>query len=161
MSDFIKHECGIATHPIAASRWNTIYEKYGTALYGIHQLQLLMEKQRNRGQDGAGLSHSVKLDRRPRPQNHRPETEQGPGTAKPSKIFSPPYTAILTALKKSQTEADVEWLKANVPFYMGELLLGHLRYGTHGEKQCERTATLLSEKATGLTGPWSWPVILT
>ncbi|MEZ4952668.1 MAG: hypothetical protein R2825_03735 [Saprospiraceae bacterium] len=74
MSDFIKHECGVALIRLLKPIDHYL-DKYGTTLYGLNKLQLLMEKQRNRGQDGAGIA-TVKLQGKARLQDHRPETEQ-------------------------------------------------------------------------------------
>ncbi len=125
MSDQIKHECGIAL--IRLLKPLQYYEdKYGSPLYGLKKLQLLLQKMRNRGQDGAGLA-TIKLD---------PE----PGTRYISRKRSnnPQYLRDLfeqvhghfADLSETQLH-DAEWLKKNKPF-TGELLLGHLRYGTHG-----------------------------
>ena len=105
---------------------NYYVEKYGTALYGINKLHLLMEKQRNRGQDGAGIA-SVKLNSRPGTKIiHR---KRGSGNNSIQTIFEEVYDNF-NYLKNKKLK-DAEWLKENTPF-TGELLLGHLRYGTHG-----------------------------
>ena len=125
MSDQIKHECGIAL--IRLKKPLEYYqEKYGTWRYGLHKLHLLMEKQHNRGQDGAGLA-TVKLN-----------TE--PGTKYFSRALSNKSTPIKHVFAKVQdafedfsTEElnDVKYAKDHIPF-AGELYLGHLRYGTFG-----------------------------
>ncbi len=125
MSDQIKHECGIAL--IRLKKPLEYYqEKYGTWRYGLHKLQLLMEKQHNRGQDGAGFA-SVKLNVKP-------------GTKYFSRVRSnaaSPIKDVFYQVKQSFAEFpqkdlnDVAFSKANVPF-AGELYLGHLRYGTFG-----------------------------
>lgn len=101
-------------------------EKYGTALYGINKLQLLMEKQRNRGQDGAGLA-TIKLYSNPG--NKIIDRKRNSGQKAIQRIFRDVYEGF-NKLSKEQRK-DVDWQKQNVPF-LGELLLGHLRYGTHG-----------------------------
>ncbi|MDC0189399.1 amidophosphoribosyltransferase [Flavobacteriales bacterium] len=129
MSDSIKHECGIALlrllKPIDYYK-----KKYNTAFYGLNKMYLLMQKQVNRGQDGSGLVN-IKLD-----------TE--PGRAYISRRRSVDNNAIQDLflkigdnLKKIQKNypnkfKDTDWLKKNCPF-MGELFLGHLRYGTYGK----------------------------
>ncbi len=126
MSDFIRHECGIALIRLLKPM-NYYAEKYGTVLYGLNKLQLLMEKQRNRGQDGAGLA-SVKLDIPPGVKViHRKRSN---GSNSIQSIFKTVYNKINDVPKDK--DQDITWLKNKVPF-IGELLLGHLRYGTHGE----------------------------
>lgn len=126
MSDFIKHECGIALirllKPLAYYQ-----EKYGTPLYGLNKLNLLMQKQRNRGQDGAGVA-TVKLDVEPGTKYIHRKRIDGSGSIK--RIFDDIYKPFDGYSKKKMK--DIEWLKNNAP-YAGELLLGHLRYGTHGK----------------------------
>ncbi|MFM8916378.1 MAG: class II glutamine amidotransferase, partial [Bacteroidota bacterium] len=133
MSDQVKHECGIALvrllKPLSYYK-----EKYGTPFYGVNKLYLLMEKQHNRGQDGAGVA-SIKLD-------------QEPGTAYISRQrsnASQPIADIFGVINNRFTDAmalhpekfnDTEWLKRELPF-TGELLLGHLRYGTYGKNDIE------------------------
>lgn len=133
MSDPIKHECGIALlrlkKPLHYYR-----EKYGTAFYGLKKMYLLMEKQHNRGQDGAGIAN-VKLD-------------MDPGQRYISRlrsIDSQPIKDIFAQINRRFSErtgddkallSDPEWLKANASF-SGELFLGHLRYGTYGRNSIE------------------------
>jgi amidophosphoribosyltransferase len=125
MSDFIKHECGIAFIRLLKP-FDYYLEKYGTAFYGINKLHLLMEKQRNRGQDGAGLA-SVKLGVDPGMKIIHRKRQSGNNSIQ--KIFNNVYGNFNDLPKKRRT--DIPYLKEKVPF-MGELLLGHLRYGTHG-----------------------------
>jgi amidophosphoribosyltransferase len=125
MSDFIKHECGIALIRLLKPL-DFYLEKYGTALYGINKLHLLMEKQRNRGQDGAGIA-TIKLNSHPGTKIiHRKRCSSGNSI---QTIFEEVYDNF-NHLKKDKL-SDAAWLKENTPF-TGELLLGHLRYGTHG-----------------------------
>ena len=130
MSELIKHECGIAL--IRLLKPMEFYqEKYGSALYGLTKLRLLLQKQRNRGQDGAGLA-TIKLD-----------VGQGVKYISRKRSNNPNYLEDLFKqvywhfknVPKSKLE-DAQWLKANKP-YTGELLLGHLRYGTHGDNTIE------------------------
>lgn len=125
MSDFIKHECGIALIRLLKPLEYYV-EKYGTALYGLNKLHLLMEKQRNRGQDGAGIA-TIKLNSRPGAKIiHRKRCSSSNSI---QTIFEEVYDNF-NHLKKDKLK-DAAWLQANAPF-AGELLLGHLRYGTHG-----------------------------
>ncbi len=125
MSDTIKHECGIALVRLLQPL-SYYQEKYGTALYGINKLHLLMEKQRNRGQDGAGLT-TIKLHCRPGTKII--DRKRSNGTNSIQGIFSQVYENF-QELSPGKLR-DTDWLKSNVPF-VSELLLGHLRYGTHG-----------------------------
>lgn len=125
MSDFIKHECGIAMIRLLKPL-DFYLEKYGTVLYGINKLQLLMEKQRNRGQDGAGIA-TVKINSRPGTKIiHR---KRNSGNNSIQAIFGQVYDNFKD-ISKTHLK-DAAWMKENAPF-MGELMLGHLRYGTHG-----------------------------
>ena len=131
MSDAIKHECGIAM--IALRKPLSFYiEKYGTAFYGLNKLHLLMQKQHNRGQDGAGLA-CIKKGLKPgvRYIDRIRSVESNPIVD----VFNQVYDHI--ELQKEHNEemfSDPEWLKNNVK-YTGELLLGHLRYGTFGKNE--------------------------
>jgi amidophosphoribosyltransferase len=128
MSDPIKHECGIAFVRLRKPLEYYV-EKYGTAFYGLNKMYLLMEKQRNRGQDGAGLAN-IKLG-------------TDPGTRYISRYRSVDTNSIGDIFGKIQKRVaegingdldklkDVPWLKQNLPF-TGEVYLGHLRYGTYG-----------------------------
>ena len=127
MSDFIKHECGVAMIRLLKPLEH-YYEKYNTALYGINKLQLLMEKQRNRGQDGAGIA-TVKLYGSPGNKIIDRKRNRSTGGKAIQAIFKNVY-GNFNKLSKKQLK-DAKWLKENMPF-MGELILGHLRYGTHG-----------------------------
>ena len=130
MSDFIKHECGIALirllKPISY-----YHEKYGTALYGINKLRLLLQKQRNRGQDGAGMA-TIKLD--PQPGKRYISRRRTASKNYLDDLFKGVYDHF-KGLTPEQLN-DPVWLKDNKP-YIGELLLGHLRYGTHGDNSIE------------------------
>ena len=133
MSDPIKHECGIAFVRLRKPLEYYV-EKYGTAFYGLNKMYLLMEKQRNRGQDGAGLAN-IKLG-------------TDPGTRYISRYRSVDTNSIGDIFGKIQKRVaegingdldklkDVPWLKQNLPF-TGEVYLGHLRYGTYGGNTIE------------------------
>lgn len=128
MSELIKHECGIAMVRLRKPL-EYYLSKYGTAFYGLNKLHLLMEKQHNRGQDGAGIAN-LKLDLEP---GKRYINRTRSNATQPIKeIFNTIYSQ-LAALQKKQPHRlrDVEWLKNNIDF-TGELFLGHLRYGTFG-----------------------------
>jgi amidophosphoribosyltransferase len=133
MSDFLHHECGIAM--IRLLKPLSYYqEKYGTAFYAMNKLYLMMEKQHNRGQDGAGVAN-IKFD-------------PAPGSRYISRYRSNDKQAIKDIFGRMQAKfeevgkanpehlSDPEWLKKNVAF-TGELWLGHLRYGTYGGNSIE------------------------
>lgn len=128
MSDFLKHECGIAM--IRLLKPISYYEeKYNTPLYGFNQLFLLMEKQHNRGQDGAGIG-CVKLDVKPgQPYMAR---ERSIKTNSLSRIFNGQLKDYQKMVDKGLIHPEFpETVKENFD-YGGEILLGHLRYGTSG-----------------------------
>ena len=132
MSDLIKHECGIAL--IRLRKPLEYYqEKYGTWQYGLNKLYLLMEKQHNRGQDGAGIVN-VKMELEPGQEyiNRHRSVEQNPI----QNIFGKVAKGIKKAEKNKPEGADIRWVYENVPF-SGEVYLGHLRYGTFGRNSIE------------------------
>ena len=126
MSDSIQHECGIAL--IRLLKPLSYYqEKYGSTLFGLKRLYLLMEKQHNRGQDGAGVG-TVKINAQPgETYIHR---QRASGNNAIAEIFEKLNKKISRSGTPEQLK-DPEYLRSKVPF-AGELLLGHLRYGTHG-----------------------------
>jgi amidophosphoribosyltransferase len=128
MSDAIKHECGLAFIRLRKPL-GYYQQKYGTALYGLNRLYLLMEKQHNRGQDGAGVA-TIKLD--PAPGTAFIDRERSTDKQAIQLIFGRINKGVQEALGGDRTMLDdAERLKAQAPF-LGELLLGHLRYATHG-----------------------------
>lgn len=133
MSDSIKHECGIAL--IRLLKPLSYYqEKYGTSMFGINKLYLLMEKQHNRGQDGAGIA-SIKFDVKPGNRYISRYRSMAPNAV--ADIFEyvqKKFSAVQRAYPEEFKDAN--WLKENVSF-TGEVLLGHLRYGTHGKNSIE------------------------
>jgi amidophosphoribosyltransferase len=131
MSDQIHHECGIAVLRLRKPL-QYYYDKYGTAFYGLQKLQLLMLKMRNRGQDGAGLA-TIKLD--PAPGTRYISRKRSNATNYLDDLFNMVWGR-LNVLSPDQM-ADATWLKNNMP-YAGEVLMGHLRYGTHGDNSVER-----------------------
>jgi amidophosphoribosyltransferase len=129
MSDAIKHECGLAFIRLRKP-FSHFLQKYGTVMYGLNKLYLLMEKQHNRGQDGAGFA-SVKLHAEPGyPFMHRIRSTANQPIAD---IFAK-VAAEVAELEKYQPELlkHPGLAKGHLPF-LGELLLGHLRYGTQGK----------------------------
>ncbi len=128
MSDQIKHECGIALLRLRKPPEHYLRE-YGTSLYGLNKMHLMMQKQHNRGQDGAGLAN-IKLDMEP---GVKYISRYRSGSSTPIiDVFKHVYEAF-QQLEKTRPELlrDVGWLKRNIEF-TGELFLGHLRYGTFG-----------------------------
>lgn len=133
MSDAIKHECGIALLRLKKPL-DYYVDKYGTAFYGLNKLYLLMEKQHNRGQDGAGVAN-IKLDMKPgeRYISRARSIEQKPLQDIFSRINNK-FQQIEDAHPDKIN--DTEYLKKNAGF-TGELFLGHLRYGTFGKNSIE------------------------
>lgn len=133
MSDAIKHECGIALLRLKKDL-PYYFEKYGSAFYGLNKMQLLMEKQHNRGQDGAGLAN-IKLNMQPgeRYISRARSIESNPIQDLFSQI-SQRFNAL--AIESPDKLKDVAYLKKHVGF-SGELFLGHLRYGTFGRNSIE------------------------
>jgi len=141
MSDAIKHECGIAL--VRLKKPLQFYkDKYGSAFYGINKMYLLMEKQHNRGQDGAGFA-SVKFN-------------VEPGTRYVSRIRSnksQPIQDIFAQINERingvfenfpEKKNDVSWQEENMP-YIGNLFLGHVRYGTFGKNSIESVHPFLRQ----------------
>ncbi|MFS4468934.1 amidophosphoribosyltransferase [Maribacter sp. 2210JD10-5] len=141
MSDAIKHECGISV--IRLLKPLEYYkEKYGTAFYGVNKMYLMMEKQHNRGQDGAGFA-SIKLDVEAgqRYMSRVRSCEQQPI----QDIFAQINDRINTELTAHpEYEDDVALQKKHIP-YIGELLLGHVRYGTFGKNSIESVHPFLRQ----------------
>ncbi|WP_445718413.1 amidophosphoribosyltransferase [Flavobacterium sp.] len=141
MSDAIQHECGIAL--LRLKKPLEFYkEKYGTAFYGVQKMYLLMEKQHNRGQDGAGLA-SIKLDVDP---GERYISRIRSNDAQPIKdIFAQINDRITRELDEHpEYQNNVALQKQNIP-YIGELFLGHVRYGTFGKNSIESVHPFLRQ----------------
>lgn len=138
MSDSIKHECGLAVLRLKKPL-EYYHEKYGTALYGLYRLQLLMQKMRNRGQDGAGLV-TIKLDAEPGKRYISRKRSNSVNYL--TDLFHEVFNNF-RGLKPSLLD-DPHWLKENMP-YTGELLMGHLRYGTHGANTIETVHPFLRQ----------------
>ena len=140
MSDHINHECGIAL--IRLKKPLQFYnDKYGTPLYGIKKMYLMMEKQHNRGQDGAGFA-SIKLNMKPgqRYISRVRSVDQQPI----QDIFSQIIDRINDVKKNENILNDCENLKQVAP-YLGELMLGHVRYGTFGKNGIESVHPFLRQ----------------
>ncbi len=141
MSDAIKHECGIAMIRLLKPL-DYYIKKYGTPLYGVNKLYLLMEKQHNRGQDGAGVAN-IKFDVVPGTKYISRTRAVGSGAIK--EIFAKINSRFEDINKKNPDKLlDAKWLKKNLP-YTGELFLGHLRYGTFGGNSIENCHPFLRQ----------------
>lgn len=141
MSDYLTHECGIAMVRLLKPLSHYL-DKYGTALYGLHKMYLLMEKQHNRGQDGAGLAN-IKFDVEP---GQRYISRYRSVESQPIQDIFGRIQHRIEERVKDQPEKlnDPAWLKANLPF-TGELYLGHLRYGTYGGNSIENCHPFLRQ----------------
>ena len=141
MSDQIKHECGIAL--IRLLKPLEYYQaKYGSWMYGLHKLYLLMEKQHNRGQDGAGLA-TLKFDLRPgKKYIHRFRSN---GESPIKEVFSE-VNSFHNAIEEKNPDLlnDSVWAKENLPS-AADIYLGHLRYGTFGGNDIEFVQPLMRE----------------
>ncbi|WP_456438841.1 amidophosphoribosyltransferase [Psychroserpens sp.] len=141
MSDALKHECGIAL--IRLKKPLEYYkEKYGSAFYGVNKMYLMMEKQHNRGQDGAGFA-SIKIDTKPGERY----------ISRVRSIAQQPIQDIFAQINKRINEEltehpeyqdNVALQKKHIP-YIGELLLGHVRYGTFGKNSVESVHPFLRQ----------------
>ncbi len=141
MSDALKHECGIAL--IRLKKPLEYYKKkYGSAFYGVNKMYLMMEKQHNRGQDGAGFA-SIKLDTKP---GERYISRVRSIAQQPIQdIFDQINERINTEFKNNpEYNDDVALQKKNIP-YIGELFLGHVRYGTFGKNSVESVHPFLRQ----------------
>ena len=138
MSDQVKHECGIAF--VRLLKPLEFYaEKYGTPFYGLQKLQILMQKQRNRGQDGAGMA-TIKLNI---PPGHKYISRRRSNASNYLQHLFEGVFNHFEGLNENQLN-DANWLKKNKPF-IGEVLLGHLRYGTHGDNSIETVHPFIRE----------------
>ena len=141
MSDAIKHECGIA-HIRLLKPIEYYKKKYGTAYYGINKMYLIMEKQHNRGQDGAGFA-SIKLDMNP---GERYISRVRSVAQQPIQdVFDQINNRInrVLAANPSMT-SDISEQKRQLP-YLGEVMLGHVRYGTFGKNSVESVHPFLRQ----------------
>ena len=141
MSDAIKHECGIAM--VRLLKPLEFYkEKYGTAFYGINKMYLLMEKQHNRGQDGAGFA-SLKFNVSP---GTRYISRVRSNQAQPIQDIFAQINERLNGMMQAHPDKknDVAWQEENLP-YLGNLFLGHVRYGTSGGNSIEHVHPFLRQ----------------
>ncbi len=128
MSDKVNHECGIALIRLLKPL-EYYLAKYGTSLYGLQKLHLLLQKQHNRGQDGAGIAE-VKFDLPPG--NRYISRIRSNANSPIEDLFNKAYEGIQDVVNDNENRIhDVNWLKTHADF-TGELFLGHLRYGTFG-----------------------------
>jgi amidophosphoribosyltransferase len=141
MSEQIKHECGIAL--IRLKKPISFYkEKYGSTRYGLNKLYLLMEKMRNRGQDGAGVA-SIKLD--VQPGERYISRERSKSSNATQEIFERINHRFVEAKRLNPDNYnDANWQKKNLAF-TGEVLMGHLRYGTFGKNSIENCHPFLRQ----------------
>ncbi len=141
MSDALKHECGIAMVRLLKPL-EYYKEKYGTAFYGVNKMYLMMEKQHNRGQDGAGFA-SIKLDVDP---GERYISRVRSNKSQPIQDIFAQINGRINEEFQSHPEYknDVAAQKKNIP-YIGELLLGHVRYGTFGINSVENVHPFLRQ----------------
>ena len=141
MSDAVKHECGIA-HIRLLKPLEYYKKKYGTAFYGINKMYLIMEKQHNRGQDGAGFA-SIKLNMDP---GQRYISRVRSVAQQPIQdIFAQINERINKVLEENpKLRDDTSKLKQQTP-YLGEVMLGHVRYGTFGKNSVESVHPFLRQ----------------
>ena len=149
MSDSIKHECGIALIRLRKP-FQHYLDKYKTPTYGLSKLYLMMEKQVNRGQDGAGVAN-IKINVKPGHRyisRYRSVEPQAVADifGKINKKFSKAQKLAKQVSKETGIDAvhDAAWWQENVAF-TGEVLLGHLRYGTHGQNEIENCHPMLRQ----------------
>ena len=141
MSDAIKHECGIA---LIHLKKDLAYfkEKYGTSMFAINKMYLMMEKQHNRGQDGAGLG-CIKLNVKP---GQRYISRVRSNGQQPIQDIFKKINKIVSQAKKDHLDLleNPDLFKQEIPF-AGEILLGHLRYGTFGKNSIESVHPFLRQ----------------
>lgn len=141
MSDAIKHECGIALVRLLKPL-QYYKDKYGTAFYGINKMYLLMEKQHNRGQDGAGFA-SIKFDV---PPGTRYISRVRSNTQQPIQdVFDKINSRLNDVISNNASKSDdLQWQLENMP-YLGNVYLGHVRYGTFGQNSLESVHPFLRQ----------------
>ncbi|MGL4632140.1 MAG: amidophosphoribosyltransferase [Leadbetterella sp.] len=141
MSDAIKHECGVALVRLRKPLQYYI-DKYGSPMYAINRMYVMMEKQSNRGQDGAGIAN-VKIDV---PAGTRYISRYRSIENRPVSDLFKKVNEKFISIQKSTPEKlkDSRWMQDNVAF-TGEVWLGHLRYGTHGKNDIENCHPMLRQ----------------
>ena len=149
MSESIKHECGIALIRLRKP-FQHYMDKYNTPMYGLNKLYLMMEKQVNRGQDGAGVAN-IKINVKPGSRyisRYRSVEPQAVSDifGKINKKFRKAQKLAKETKRETGIDAvhDADWWQENVAF-TGEVLLGHLRYGTHGQNEIENCHPMLRQ----------------
>ena len=149
MSESIKHECGIALIRLRKP-FQHYLDKYNTPMYGLNKLYLMMEKQVNRGQDGAGAAN-IKINVKPGSRyisRYRSVEPQAVADifGKINKKFRKAQKLAKDTKRETGIDAvhDAAWWQDNVAF-TGEVLLGHLRYGTHGQNEIENCHPMLRQ----------------
>ena len=149
MSESIKHECGIALIRMRKP-FQHYLDKYDTPMYGLNKLYLMMEKQVNRGQDGAGIAN-IKINVKPGNRyisRYRSVEPQAVADifGKINKKFKKAQKLAKDTKRETGIDAvhDAQWWQENVAF-TGEVLLGHLRYGTHGQNEIENCHPMLRQ----------------
>ncbi len=149
MSESIKHECGIALIRLRKP-FQYYLDKYNTPMYGLNKLYLMMEKQVNRGQDGAGVAN-IKINVKPGSRyisRYRSVEPQAVADifGKINKKFKKAQKLAKETKRDTGIDAvhDADWWQDNVAF-TGEVLLGHLRYGTHGQNEIENCHPMLRQ----------------
>ncbi len=141
MSDALKHECGIG-HIRLLKPLEFYKKKYGSAFYGINKMYLLMEKQHNRGQDGAGFA-SIKLN--VKPGNRFISRIRSKEKQPIQDVFSKINLRINSEIESNKNILeDIQKLKTKVP-YLAEVMLGHVRYGTFGNNSVENVHPFLRQ----------------
>ena len=138
MSDFLQHECGIAMLRLKKPLQHYV-DKYGTPFYGLNKMYLLMEKQHNRGQDGAGLAN-IKLDVNP---GKRYISRMRSVDARPIQDLFGKIMGRFQDLSAEQLQDTVSLQHDHA--FTGELFLGHLRYGTFGKNEIENCHPFLRQ----------------
>ena len=147
MSEQIKHECGIAMVRLLQPL-EYYQQKYGSAFWGLNKMYLLMEKQHNRGQDGAGIA-AVKIDAPVGyPYINRVRSMESQAILDVFKnVNGKVNTALAARPEASSPEEDFTWIKENVPF-ASDIYLGHVRYGTYGGNTIEAVHPFMRENIT-------------
>lgn len=147
MSENIKHECGIAMVRLLKPL-EYYQQKYGSAFWGLNKMYLLMEKQHNRGQDGAGIA-AVKIDAPVgRAYIDRVRSKDPQSILEIFKKINSDINRLMASRPKAETpQQDLEWIRENIPF-ASDIYLGHVRYGTYGGNTIEAVHPFMRENIT-------------